>query len=325
MYAEERQQAMAQLITQRGRVSVAELAEKFSVTTETVRRDLSALERMGLVRRVHGGAVPSSSLAVIESGLARARPGQHRREGAGSPRPPCRCCPRRAPPSCWTPAPPPAAWPPAPPRPAAHRRHPRGADRGPPGGHAPDRPPPAARPRPAPPPRPRSAPTPSRHWPTCGPTWRSSATNGLTVRARAHHARPGRGRHQARHRRRGRAVVVLADSTQDRRGVDDPVRRRSTRSTSWSPTARSTAADRRPASSAAGVEVVVGVILTLTPNPSIDRTVTLAGPLARGAGPAGRGDHLAGRRQGRQHLARLGQRRPSRRIAVLPAARTTRS
>jgi DeoR family transcriptional regulator, fructose operon transcriptional repressor len=35
-----------------------------------VRRDLSALERIGLIRRVHGGAVPASSLAVIESGLS---------------------------------------------------------------------------------------------------------------------------------------------------------------------------------------------------------------------------------------------------------------
>ena len=70
MYAEERQQAMAQLISRRGRVSVAELAEEFAVTTETVRRDLSTLERMGLVRRVHGGAVPAGTLAVIESGIA---------------------------------------------------------------------------------------------------------------------------------------------------------------------------------------------------------------------------------------------------------------
>ena len=69
MYAEERQQAMAQLIGQQGRLSVAQLADTFDVTTETVRRDLSSLERIGLVRRVHGGAVPSSSLSVIESGL----------------------------------------------------------------------------------------------------------------------------------------------------------------------------------------------------------------------------------------------------------------
>jgi DeoR family fructose operon transcriptional repressor len=69
MYAEERQQAMAQLVAARGRLSVAVLAAEYDVTTETVRRDLSTLERMGLVRRVHGGAVPAHSLAVIESGL----------------------------------------------------------------------------------------------------------------------------------------------------------------------------------------------------------------------------------------------------------------
>jgi DeoR family fructose operon transcriptional repressor len=69
MYAEERQQAMAQLVAEHGRLSVNLLAETYDVTTETVRRDLSALERMGLVRRVHGGAVPANSLAVIESGL----------------------------------------------------------------------------------------------------------------------------------------------------------------------------------------------------------------------------------------------------------------
>lgn len=70
MYAEERQHAMAQRITHQGRSSVAELAEEFSVTTETVRRDLSALERVGHIRRVHGGAVPTSALTVIEAGLS---------------------------------------------------------------------------------------------------------------------------------------------------------------------------------------------------------------------------------------------------------------
>jgi len=69
MYAEERQQAMAQLVSERGRLSVNAIAEQFDVTTETVRRDLSALERMGLLRRVHGGAVPATALAVIEAGL----------------------------------------------------------------------------------------------------------------------------------------------------------------------------------------------------------------------------------------------------------------
>jgi DeoR family fructose operon transcriptional repressor len=69
MYAEERQQAIARLVNQRGRVSVNQLAREYDVTTETVRRDLSTLERMGLVRRVHGGVVPLASLSLIESGL----------------------------------------------------------------------------------------------------------------------------------------------------------------------------------------------------------------------------------------------------------------
>ncbi|AMY18867.1 DeoR/GlpR family DNA-binding transcription regulator [Rhodococcus kroppenstedtii] len=70
MYAEERQNAIAGLIGQRGRVSVADLADTFGVTTETVRRDLAALDRMGVVRRVHGGAVPVTTIATVEKGLA---------------------------------------------------------------------------------------------------------------------------------------------------------------------------------------------------------------------------------------------------------------
>ncbi len=70
MYAEERQHAMAELVAERGRLSVAALADQYRVTTETVRRDLSALERMGLVRRVHGGAVPAASLPSFEPALA---------------------------------------------------------------------------------------------------------------------------------------------------------------------------------------------------------------------------------------------------------------
>ncbi|MCA0435177.1 MAG: DeoR/GlpR family DNA-binding transcription regulator [Actinobacteria bacterium] len=39
------------------RIEVSALAEEMDVTPETVRRDLTVLERRGLVRRVHGGAV----------------------------------------------------------------------------------------------------------------------------------------------------------------------------------------------------------------------------------------------------------------------------
>ena len=69
MYAEERHEAIAGLVRSHGRISVSEVASTFGVTTETVRRDLAALERAGLLRRVHGGAVPTSSLALAEQAL----------------------------------------------------------------------------------------------------------------------------------------------------------------------------------------------------------------------------------------------------------------
>lgn len=82
MYAEERQLAIAQLVGERGRMSVADIAERFDVTTETVRRDLSALERLALVRRVHGGAVPAQAIAALEPAVGErdhANPAQKHR------------------------------------------------------------------------------------------------------------------------------------------------------------------------------------------------------------------------------------------------------
>lgn len=62
MFAEERQQEILQLARRDGRVDVTELAAHFGVSLETVRRDLSALERLEVLRRVHGGAVPAERL-----------------------------------------------------------------------------------------------------------------------------------------------------------------------------------------------------------------------------------------------------------------------
>jgi DeoR family fructose operon transcriptional repressor len=46
----------------KGRVDVAALADEFDVTTETVRCDLTVLERQGVPRRVRGGAIPLERL-----------------------------------------------------------------------------------------------------------------------------------------------------------------------------------------------------------------------------------------------------------------------
>ena len=66
MYPEERQQAIAATVMSQGRASVADLALAYDVTTETVRRDLAVLDRAGLLRRVHGGAVPVRALHLVE-------------------------------------------------------------------------------------------------------------------------------------------------------------------------------------------------------------------------------------------------------------------
>jgi DeoR family fructose operon transcriptional repressor len=69
MYAEERQSAIVGRARSQGRVDVTTLADEFRVTTETVRRDLTVLERHGLLRRVHGGAIPVERLG-FEPALA---------------------------------------------------------------------------------------------------------------------------------------------------------------------------------------------------------------------------------------------------------------
>ncbi|MBX9245185.1 DeoR/GlpR transcriptional regulator [Actinotalea ferrariae] len=64
MYATERQQEILTRARLDGRVEVKDLADALDVTPETVRRDLTALERRGLLRRVHGGAIPVERLGI---------------------------------------------------------------------------------------------------------------------------------------------------------------------------------------------------------------------------------------------------------------------
>ena len=90
-------------------MDVMALAEGLNVTAETIRRDLTALERAGVLRRVHGGAIPVERIG-FEPALAD--PGRRARSPrrSASPRRPSPRCRRRAR-SSSTPAPPPPAWP----------------------------------------------------------------------------------------------------------------------------------------------------------------------------------------------------------------------
>ena len=65
MYAEERQQQIAALIEEKGKVSIAELAEMYGISGESARRDLRALEQQGLCKRTHGGAIRPTQVSVL--------------------------------------------------------------------------------------------------------------------------------------------------------------------------------------------------------------------------------------------------------------------
>ncbi|HEY2600325.1 MAG TPA: DeoR/GlpR family DNA-binding transcription regulator [Thermoleophilaceae bacterium] len=54
----DRQHAIYMLALRQGSVDVADLADRYGVTTETIRRDLSDMQKRQLLRRVHGGAIP---------------------------------------------------------------------------------------------------------------------------------------------------------------------------------------------------------------------------------------------------------------------------
>lgn len=70
MYAEERRRHIASLAAVEGWVKVGDLAERFSVTSETIRRDLAALDEIGAVHRVRGGARAAHNYQTSEVPLA---------------------------------------------------------------------------------------------------------------------------------------------------------------------------------------------------------------------------------------------------------------
>ncbi len=70
MLAETRRREIADRLRTTGAVTVAELEERFGVSPMTARRDLAELERRGIVRRTHGGAV-LPTISAHEDSFAR--------------------------------------------------------------------------------------------------------------------------------------------------------------------------------------------------------------------------------------------------------------
>lgn len=60
-----RQTGILEIARQEGRVVVEDLAQRFDVTLQTIRRDLTELAEAGHLDRVHGGAVPRTGVSNI--------------------------------------------------------------------------------------------------------------------------------------------------------------------------------------------------------------------------------------------------------------------
>lgn len=70
MRASQRQQAIMELIRQRGAVRGGDLVRTFGISDMTIRRDLEALAHRELVIMVHGGATAARPSSVEEPGFA---------------------------------------------------------------------------------------------------------------------------------------------------------------------------------------------------------------------------------------------------------------
>lgn len=57
MFAQERQKEITDIVKETGRVQVNDLAEKYHVTKDLIRKDLNVLEQQGILKKVYGGAV----------------------------------------------------------------------------------------------------------------------------------------------------------------------------------------------------------------------------------------------------------------------------
>lgn len=80
MYAIERRKWLVERARDSGRLDVSEVSDELGLARETIRRDLTSLERQGLLRRVYGGAVPVERLTFESSLSMRAQRRQEEKQ-----------------------------------------------------------------------------------------------------------------------------------------------------------------------------------------------------------------------------------------------------
>ena len=64
MLKEERHQYIIDRINKDNRIYVTDLSEELGVSDDTLRRDLVELENLGLLTKVHGGAIAKSGISI---------------------------------------------------------------------------------------------------------------------------------------------------------------------------------------------------------------------------------------------------------------------
>lgn len=86
MLAQERFERILEILRERQSVTVVELTEKLNTSESTIRRDLTELNRQGLLIKVHGGAT------AIKSVLSRRRSHNQVKETPGREAKDCKIC-----------------------------------------------------------------------------------------------------------------------------------------------------------------------------------------------------------------------------------------
>lgn len=64
MFMEERHQEISETIQSNGKITIAEITNKYGISDESARRDLRLLEQKGICKRTHGGAILIGQVCV---------------------------------------------------------------------------------------------------------------------------------------------------------------------------------------------------------------------------------------------------------------------
>ncbi|MDD6460135.1 MAG: DeoR/GlpR family DNA-binding transcription regulator, partial [Absicoccus porci] len=78
MLAQQRQEAIVEEVNEKGSVLVKELAIKYNVTQDSIRKDLNILQKQGLLKKTYGGAVRIRKKIAVQDLVASKRISKNR-------------------------------------------------------------------------------------------------------------------------------------------------------------------------------------------------------------------------------------------------------